>query len=381
MKNRKIVAAMLLVVMSLLTLVPAALAGDTIKIGGLAPLSGEVAQYGIAVQEGVDLYVSQVNDAGGINGKKVEMVWYDEKGDVTEAINAFNLLVEKDKVCAVIGDVTSKPSLAVGDQAKEIGIPMITASSTNYDVTTDKPFYFRSCFLDPFQATTMANFAKDELKATKVAVIYDNADDYSTGLAESFKTQAEANGMEVVAYEAGTAADVDFKAQLTNIAAKAPEAVYVAYYYGPAALIVQQAVEVGLDTKVRGADGNNGIETAHSDVSMLENKFFYTDHFASDATTEKVVAFNKDFEAEYGKAPYSAFNATGYDAALVLCEAIKAAGSEENFTNVVAAMQAINVEGVTGKITFDAHNDPIKSAFIMTFVGGKQTFVKQQDPQ
>jgi len=352
---------------------------DTIKIGGLAPLTGEVAQYGIAVQEGVDLYIAQLNEDGGINGQLVEMIWYDEKGDVTEAINAYNRLVESDKVVAIIGDVTSKPSLAVGDLAVEIGIPIITASSTNYYVTDGKPNYFRSCFLDPFQAGIMASFAQDQFGAEKVAVIYDIADDYSVGLADAFADQAKLNGQEVVAMEAGTAADVDFKAQLTNIAEKGPDVLYVAYYYGPAALIVTQAAEVGLDVKFLGADGINGIENVIGDVALLDNTFYYTDHFASDATTDAAVAFIASFTEKYGKAPYSAFNATAYDAALVLCEAMNAAGSLD-YKEVVAAMAATDVEGVTGKITFDDHNDPIKSAFIMTFVDGSQTFVKQQDP-
>lgn len=378
MGNRKLLTIIIAVALILTTLMPIALA-DTIKIGGLAPLTGEVAQYGIAVREGVDLYIDQLNAKGGIGGNQVEVLWEDERGDVTEAVNAYNKLVDQDNVIAIIGDVTSKPSLAVGDLAVEIGIPIITASSTAFDVTFGKPNYFRSCFLDPFQASIMANFARDEFGIQKVAVIYDNGDDYSLGLAESFKAQAEANGQEVVAYEAGSAGNVDFKAQLTNIAAKGPEALYVAFYYTEAALIVTQAAEVGLDVKFLGADGINGIENVITDVALLNNTFFYSDHFASDATTEAVLAFNADFTAKYGKAPYSAFNATGYDAALVLCEAIAAAGSND-YAAVVEAMKNTNTQGVTGTLTFDENNNPIKSAFIMTFVDGKQTFSKQQNP-
>ncbi len=375
--KKKSVTMLLSVVLCLAMMAPVAMAD--VVIGGLAPLSGEVAQYGIAVQEGVNLYIDKLNDAGGINGEKVKMIWYDEKGDVIEAINAFNKLVDEDKVVAIIGDVTSKPTLAVSDLAGEIGIPMISASSTSYDVTTGKPSVFRSCFLDPFQASTMANFAKDEFGATKVAVIYDIGDDYSVGLAEAFKAQAETNGQEVVAYEAGAAGDVDFKAQLTNIAAKGPEVLFVAYYYGPAALIVKQAAEVGLNVKFLGADGINGIENVIDDKTLLEETVFYSDHFASDATTDAVMAFNAEFESKYGKKPYSAFNATAYDAALVLCEAMIKAGSTD-FEAVVEAMKATDVEGVTGRITFDDHNDPIKNAYVMTFKDGKQTFVACMEP-
>lgn len=371
MKRTKLVTRALSLALMLMLLVPAALA-EEIKIGG-------VAQYGIAVREGVDLYIEKLNAAGGINGNTVTVLWEDEKGEVTDAINAYNKLVEQDGVVAIIGDVTSKPTLAVGDLAAEVGIPMITASATAFEVTEGKPSVFRSCFLDPFQARTMANFARDQFNATKVAVIYDIGDDYSLGLAENFRDQAQANGQEVVAYESGSAGDVDFKAQLTNIAAKAPEVLFVSYYYTEAALIVQQAAEVGLKVKFLGADGINGIENVITDKALLTETFYYSDHYAKDATTEAVLAFTADFEAKYGKAPHSAFNATGYDAALVLCEAIKNAGSTD-YAAVVAAMKATNVEGVTGVITFDDHNDPIKSAFIMTYKDGQQTFCKRQDP-
>ncbi|MDR1262958.1 MAG: ABC transporter substrate-binding protein [Oscillospiraceae bacterium] len=380
MMNRRGFAIMLAVVLLAAASAPAL--ADTIKIGGLAPLTGAVAQYGLAVQKGVDLYVEQLNAAGGINGDTVEMVWYDEKGDEVEAINAFNLLVNNDKVVGVIGDVTSRPTLAVGERVREIGIPMITASATAYDVTTDNPSIFRSCFLDPFQASIMANFAKDALGAEKVAVIYDIADDYSLGLAESFRDQAIKNGQEVVAYESGTATDVDFSAQLTNIASKGPQALFVAYYYGPAALIVQQAAkpEIGLDVYFLGADGIAGIENTISDTALLENKFFYSDHFASDSDDPSVQGFIKAYEEKYGEPYQMAFNATGYDAVLLLCKAIKAAGSTD-YAAVTAALKASDsVQGVTSAYSFDDHNDPIKSAYIMTFVDGKQSFKQKQDP-
>ncbi|MDR0397118.1 MAG: ABC transporter substrate-binding protein [Oscillospiraceae bacterium] len=380
MKNGRLLA--LTLAAALLLSIGAPALADTIKIGGLAPLTGAVAQYGIAVKNGVDLYVEQLNAAGGINGDTVEMVWYDEKGDEVEAINAFNLLVNNDKVVGIIGDVTSRPTLAVAERVREIGIPMITASATSYDVTTDNPSIFRSCFLDPFQASIMADFARDALDAKKVAVIYDIADDYSLGLAEAFRDQAIKNGQEVVAYESGTATDVDFSAQLTSIAAKEPDALFVAYYYGPAALIVQQAAkpEIGLDCYFLGADGIAGIEATISDTSLLDGKFFYSDHFATDSDDPAVQDFIKAYEAKYNEPYKMAFNATGYDAVLLLCEAIKAAGSTD-YADVTAALKASdNVQGVTSAYTFDDHNDPIKSAYIMTFVDGKQSFKQKQEP-
>lgn len=378
-KKFSFVALVMALVMAVAPMAMAA-EGEVIKIGGLAPLTGDVAQYGVAVREGMDLYIDQLNAAGGINGQQVEILWEDEKGDVTEALNAYNKLVDNDGVVAILGDVTTTPTLAVADEAAVIGIPMISASATAYEVTDGKPNVFRSCFLDPFQASTMANFAKDELNATKYAVIYDNSNDYSLGLYEAFKAQVEANGQELVAEEVGTANDVDYKAQLTNIAQASPDALFVAFYYGPAALIVQQANELGMDVKYLGADGINGIENSISDTALLEETFYYSDHFASDSDEPAVVEFKAAFKEKYGKEVYSAFNATGYDAALVLCEAMKNAGTTE-YEAVVEAMKNTNVNGVTGVITFDDHNDPIKSAFIMTFKDGQQSFVKLQNPQ
>ncbi len=371
MKNRKL---FIILVASVLALAVVAFAlsklvttpkANTIKVGGLAPLTGEVAQYGIAVREGVDLYIKQLNAAGGLDGKTVEIVWFDEMGDATKAVDGYNKLVDKDGVVAIIGDVTSTPSLAVGDLAVGIGIPMITASATNYDVTTDKPNYFRSCFLDPFQASVMAKYAVSEYKAVKAAVLYDSSDDYNTGLAESFKKYAGENNLEIVAYEAGTGLDVDFKAQLTNIAAQSPDVLYLPFYYGPAALIIKQAQEVGLNVPILGADGMGRVETVIEDKALLTN-VVYTDHFTSEAENEVVKAFFTGFEAEYGRTPASSFNATGYDAALILCEAIKAAGGTD-YAKVTAAMKTGTFNCVTGTIVFDDHNDPIKSAYVMSY--------------
>lgn len=378
--TRKIVT-MLLCAALLMSLFVPAVADETIKIGGLAPLTGDVATYGIAIKQGMDLYVKQLNQAGGIeiNGEKklVEILWEDERGLVGDATAAYTKLVYSENVAAILGDVTTTPTLAVAQMAAEDGIPMITASATAYEVTTDKPNVFRTCFLDPFQGSVMASFAKEVLSAQKVAVLYDNGDAYSTGLAESFSASAKDNGQSVVAYESASAADVDFKSQLTKIKAAQPDAVFLAYYYGPAALILTQADEIGLSSvKFLGADGIGGVEDLINDKSLL-TKMYYSDHFTSKVIGGKGEQFVAEYTAEYGAAPVVSFSATGYDAALVLCQAIQSAGSTD-YAKVVEALKATNVEAVTGNITFDAHNDPIKSAFILTYdETGDKVFVKQ----
>ncbi|NLO85399.1 MAG: ABC transporter substrate-binding protein [Clostridiales bacterium] len=376
---KKLVSVLLMLAMVFSFILPALAAEETIKIGGIGCLTGAYAMYGIGVKNGVDLYIDEINAAGGIDGKLVEMVWEDEEGDPAKATNAYSKLVENDGVVAIIGSVLTTPTDAVADYAAEDEMPLITASATAYYVTTDRPTVFRTCFIDPFQGYSMANFVKEEFGATKLAVLYENGNEYSVGLKDTFMAQAEVNGQEIVAIEATAAKDVDFKAQLTKIKDAAPEVVFLPYYGPEAALILTQANELGLDVKFVGADGISSTIDSISDKSLLKN-MWYSDHFSNDADSDMVKNFLAGYVAKYGEEPSISFSATGYDAALVMCEAIKAAGSTEPEA-IVEALRATNVEGVSGLLTFDDHNDPIKSAFILNFnEEGEQVFVKQQNP-
>lgn len=376
---KKLISVLTTLALALSLVLPAIAEEETIQIGGIGCLTGPYAMYGLGVRNGIDLYVDELNAAGGINGKKVEVLWEDDEGDPAKATNAYSKLVENDGVTAILGSVLTGATDAVADYAAEDGIPMITASATAYYITDGRPNVFRTCFLDPFQGVSMANFAKDEFGATKLAVLYENGNEYSTGLKDTFTEQAGKNGQEVVACEATAAKDVDFKAQLTKIKDAAPEVVFLPYYGPEAALILTQAKEIGLEAKFVGADGISSIVDSISDKSLLTN-IWYSDHFSNSADSEKVKAFLSGYEAKYGELPSISFSATGYDAALVLCEAIKAAGTTD-YDAVIKAIKASDVEGVSGVITFDDHNDPIKSAFILTFdAEGNQVFVKQQNP-
>ena len=246
-----------------------ALADDTIKIGGIAPLTGAVSVYGNLVKNGVDLYVDEVNANGGVLGKQVEMIWKDDTGDAVEATNAYEQLVSEG-VVAVIGPVTTTPTLAVSQRAYNDFMPMITASATAFAVTgelgdtKDQPYgnVFRACFLDPYQAELMAEYAMDfapEGGSTKVAVLYDNTNDYSIGLYESFVKKAEELGMEVVAAESNKEGDADYTPQLTKIADAEPDVLFCTYYYETAAKVLRQAADVGLECWVFGADGFSAI--------------------------------------------------------------------------------------------------------------------------
>ncbi len=374
MKRRSLITLLVALALILSAGAPA-LAEDTIKIGGIGVLSGDYGFYGQAVQEGVNLYVKQVNAAGGVLGKQVEILWEDTQADASVAINAYYKLTEQDGIVGFVGGVLTGETKAIAEVSAEDGIPQITASATAYDVTTNRPNVFRTCFLDPTQGIGIANYVA-EIGVKKAAILYDNADDYSKGLSEAFKAKAEELGIQIVAEEVGAYKAKDYRTQLTTIQAAAPEAVFLPYYGSDAALILAQAKEIGLDVKFYGGDGISDINVNIADMSLLAN-MVYTDHFTNEVPGEVVTRFLTDYKAEYGKEPSIAFTATGYDAALVLLSAIQAAGTTEKEA-VVAAIKNSSVTGVTGPIAFDDHNDPIKNVFILTFdAQGNKVFVKE----
>lgn len=377
MKKRTFLSLFLALALCLGMFGPAAFAEDVIKVGGLAVLSGPAAVYGQAVQKGADLYIEQLNAAGGIDGKKVEIIWEDTQGDATVGLNAYNKLVDNDQVVAIIGPVLTGVTKTVAEFAADIGIPLITPSATAQEITEGRANVFRTCFIDPFQGTQMARYAKAEGIA-KVAVMYDNGNDYSKGLYQAFIDECAVQGVEVVATESATYEDVDFKTQLTNIKSAAPEAVFLPYYGAQAALILTQANEIGFETRFLGADGIADIVPAISNKALLTT-MTYSDHFSTQADSQMAKDFVTAYQTKYNEEPTVSFAATGYDAALVLSEAFKKGSLA--FEDVVAAVKATNIQGVSGQISFDENNNPIKSAFILTFdQEGNKVFVKIQNP-
>jgi len=369
---------LILLSIAMLTTLIVVPAEEVIKIGGIGVLTGPYATYGVAVKNGADLFFEELNNAGGIDGKKVEVIWVDSQGDPAIGQQAYYRLVENDEVVAILGAVLTGVTNAVADAAAEDGIPMVSPSATAYEVTTGRPNVFRTCFIDPFQSVMIARYMKSK-DYKNVAALYDTGDDYSTGLYETFVNECKELGLNIVATEAAAFADVDFKAQLTNIKNANPEALFLPYYGAPAAHIVKQADEIGLDIPFIGADGISSITDSITDFSLLTN-VIYSDHFNNDAAGEVAVKFLKGYEEKYGEVPTVSFSATAYDTALVLTEAIKKAGTED-YAAMVDAIKNMEVEGVTGIITFDDHNDPIKSAFFTTFdADGNKVFLERVDP-
>lgn len=348
--------------------------GD-IKIGGLAPLTGDVSVYGIAVDNGVQIAIHEINSNDGILGRSIHYIVYDEKGDATEAVNAYNKLVQSDKVVAIIGDVTSKPTLAVAQQAVKDKIPMITASGTAENITAAGENIFRACFIDPFQGELMASYAAKKLGKKTAAVIYDISDDYSKGLYESFEASAKDLGLEIVQVEGYSKGTVDFKAQLTNIKSKNPDVIFLPVYYQDVALIAVQAKELGIDAQFLGADGWDGV-TGQVDASNMDavNGAYFCSQYSAQSDDPKMQKFLEYYKELYGTEA-SQFAVLGYDAMMMLAQAINNAGSTDSAA-ITKALAEIDFTGLTGHMVFDEKRNPIKSAAITQIQDGTYQFVE-----
>ena len=384
----KVVAVVMALVMVMSLASFAFAASDTIKVGVLAPLTGAVAQYGNAVNNGVMMYFEELNANGGINGKQVEVIVYDEEGDPVKAVTGYNYLMDQG-VVAIVGDVTTGPTKAVVAESQADLTPMITASATAEDVTCQlnedgsvAAVYenmFRSCFIDPFQGSKMAAFAKEQMGAGTAAILYNTGSDYSVGLTKAFEATAAEQGLEVVAVESYADGAVDFQSQLTNIAAKAPDVLFVPDYYSVIALVAQQAQSAGVKATMLGADGWDSVLGVVTDAALLEGAY-YCSGYSTEDTREEVQTFVKNYQAKYGATP-NMFAAQAYDAAMILCAALEKAeasgskaGTDEYRKAVIAAMKATDMDCVTGHVTYDQYNDPEKSAAIITIADGKAKF-------
>ena len=348
------------------------------KLGGIGPLTGPLAIYGVTSTNGSKLAFEEINKNGGILGKQVEYIVLDEKGDSTEAVTAYNKLVDEG-VVALIGDITSKPSLAVAEVAAQDNLPMITPTGTQFNITEAGPNVFRVCFTDPYQGVVLANFAKNNLNAETAAVVVNNSSDYSDGVAKAFVEQAEKLGLKVVAKEGYSDGDKDFRAQLTKILPTNPDVLVVPDYYEQVALITTQAREVGIKATFVGPDGWDGVAKTldASAYGAVENSYF-TNHYSLQDQSPKVQNFLKAYKEAYNEEP-SAFSALSYDAAYMMKVAIEKAGTTDKQA-VVDALKNLDYDGVTGHLTFDENNNPVKAVTVLKIVNGEYTFDSVVEP-
>ncbi len=341
-------------------LMSCASSADTIKIGGVAPLSGAVAVYGVECKNGIDLAVEEINAAGGINGKQIEFICEDDEGDAAKSVSAYKKLITKDKTRLIIGSLTSGCTMAITSQAQANKVLQIAPAATAPAITDAGDYVFRACFIDPFQGRVGGKFAAVNLKATKAAILYDIGNDYSVGLTENFVEEFSKQGGTIVAKESYGTGEKDFNALITKVKAANPDVVYLPDYYATVALIAKQLRAQGVNVPLVGADGWDGL-TENAGDEVLNG--YYSNHYADDSTSAAVQKFVKNFEAKYNKKPNS-FAALGYDSMYMLKDAILSAESTDA-TKVRDALKATDGDYVTGHIKFDEKRNPIKSAVIV----------------
>lgn len=335
----------------------------TIKIGGVAPLSGGVAVYGVECKNGIDLAVAEINAAGGINGQMLEFICEDDEGDAAKSVSAYKKLITKDGTRLIIGSLTSGCTIAITSQAQANKVVQIAPAATATAVTDAGNYIFRACFIDPFQGRVGGKFSYDNLGAKKAAVLYDIGNDYSVGLMENFVSEFTKQGGEIVAKESYGTGEKDFNAIITKVKSANPDVVYLPDYYATVALIAKQLRAQGINTPIVGADGWDGL-TENAGDEVLNG--YYSNHYAEDSDSPAVQNFVKNFEAKYNKKP-NAFAALGYDSMYMLKDAILAAGTTDA-TKVRDALEKTNADYVTGHIKFDENRNPIKSAVMVKMI-------------
>lgn len=341
--------------------------GDTFKLGGMGPLTGQNASYGISVHQGAQIAVEEINAAGGVLGQKIELLFQDDESDAETAMSAYNKLMDQ-KIQALLGATTSGPTIALTDLTQEDGILQLTPSGSAMECT-QYDNCFRICFTDPLQGITMADYAYDTLGYRNAAVIYDVSNDYSTGMADAFVKEFESKGGKIVANESFGKDDVDFNTQLTTVKSSGADFLFLPIYYQNVAFIVGQAQKMGLNIPYLGGDGWDGVlDQVKDDPSVVEGAIFLTP-FAANDPAENVQKFVKAYQEKFNATP-DQFAADAYDGVYVIKAAIEKAGSTDPQA-IIDAMTEINVSGLTGDMTFDASGEPNKAAKVVEIVNGE----------
>lgn len=350
--------------LSLMLSLSMAFSKETVKVGLITPLTGDVKTFGESAKNGFQMAVEDYSKTGLY---QIQTVIADDRNDATEGTNAALKLITQDKVYGLIGPLTSKVAIPVSEIAEKNKIPMISGSATNPKVTVydnkRKSYVFRACFIDPFQGQVAANFALNNLKTRTAAVLYDVGNDYSRGLAEFFKTTFEKGQGRIVGYESYQKDDVDFSALITKIGIKKPDVIFLPDYYNKVALIAKQVREKGLKGILLGGDGWDSPDLLKIGGSAIIGNYF-TNHYSPERKDQAAQAFNEKFMKKHGMIP-DTFAAGTYDATMIYLQAlnkVKKANPDEIRKNMTSLK---NYQGITGTITFDKNGDALKSAVIL----------------
>ena len=352
---------------------------DEIVIGEFGSLTGPDATFGISSNNGLKLAVEEMNNQGGVLGKKIKLITYDDQCKPSEAQTVVQKLVTKDNVLAVIGEVASSRSKAGAPICQQNKVPMISPASTNPEVTAIGDYIFRVCFIDPFQATVMSKFAINTLKAKKVCILKDVKNAYSTGLADLFEKQFKEMGGEIVEVQSFQAGDKDFKAQLTAIKSKNPDAIFIPAYYTEVGLIAIQAREIGITQPLFGSDGWESEKLTEGKAKDALEGCYFSTHVSAEDPSPVIQDFLKKFKAKYNSTP-DAMAFLAYDAGMILFDAIKRAGSldKQKIRDEIAKTK--DFKGVSGTISLNDQRNAVKPAVVLEIKGGQFKYKETVQP-
>ena len=355
------------------------LAGETVKVGVITPLTGDVKTYGESTKNSFLIAVDDYSKKGKYT---IVPVIADDRNDPMEGTNAALKLMTQDRVVAIIGPLTSKVAIPVSETANKYKIPMITGTATNPKVTVSdgkrKAYVFRTCYTDPFQGSVAANFALRDLKAKTAAVLYDVSNDYSKGLGEFFRSTFTKGKGTITAYESYQKDDVDFSALITKLAMKKPEVIYLPDYYAKVGLLAKQIREKGLKSTLLGGDGWDSPELAKIAGNAIVGGYF-TNHYSPDRKDAVTQAFIKKYREKHGTVP-DALGALAYDATMILFKALDGAKTPTPEEIVKGLPGLKNFKGVTGNISFDKNGDVVKSVVILKVDKDKARYVTTIEP-
>jgi branched-chain amino acid transport system substrate-binding protein len=349
-----------------------------IVIGAFLSMSGSMATFGESSKRGGELAVEEANRAGGVLGRKLELVVLDDQGRAEEAGNAVTRLIDVHGATAIMGEVASTLSLVGGRIAQRRKVPMVSPSSTNVQVTQIGDYVFRACFLDPFQGYAMAKFARERLSLNAVAILKDVRNDYSIGLSKSFREAFVKLGGRITAEESYSAGDTEFSAQLTKIKATGPQGLYVPGYYTEVGGVARQARRLGLTVPMMGGDGWESPELRNIAGNDIVGSF-YTNHFAHDKPSERAAKFIEAYKAKHGHAA-PALAALGYDATLIIIDALRRAKSADPKALRDAIAATKELDAVSGKLTLDANRNPVKPAVVVRITEQGEVFDSEIAP-
>jgi len=351
----------------------------TIVVGYYGDLSGRTSNFGQSTKEGVLMAADEINKAGGLNGRQVQILSEDDEGRPEKAATVVTKLIDQDKVVALLGEVASGNTLAAAPKAQGAKVPMISPSSTNPAVTQVGDYIFRVCFIDPFQGEVMAKFAANTLKAKKAAIMLDFNSPYSRGLTEFFEAAFTKLGGQIVNKQSYTQGDRDYKGQLTAIRSASPDVIYVPGYYGEVGVIAKQAQQLGIKAPLLGGDGWDATQLWELGGDAL-NGDFISNHYSVDDPSPAIQKFVADYQGRYSKRP-DALAALGYDAMKVLAEGIKKAGSTDGQKLRDAIAQTKDFSGVTGTISLDAQRNAVKPAVVLKLQDKKYIYQETIYPE